>query len=108
MTAKLNAVTVAVNWRLAPREAAYIVNDAEATVLVAGEELLPLVEAIAPELTTVRKVVVVGGHPRYESYEVWLARQEITDPNEHAAGRHRRDAASRWLAADGRRRLPRR
>jgi acyl-CoA synthetase (AMP-forming)/AMP-acid ligase II len=83
--AKLNAVTVAVNWRLAPREAAYIVNDAEATVLVVGEELLPLAEAMEPELTTVKKVVVVGRHPRHESYEAWLARQEGTDPNESGA-----------------------
>ena len=73
--AKLNAVTVAVNWRLAPREAAYIVNDAEATVLVVGEELLPLAEAMEPELTTVKKVVVVGHHPRHDSYEAWLAGQ---------------------------------
>ena len=80
--AKLNAVTVAVNWRLAPREAAYIVNDAEAKVLVVGEELLPLADAMAAELTTVTKVVVLGHHPVHESYEPWLARQAATDPGE--------------------------
>lgn len=30
----INAVTVAVNWRLAPPEMAYIINDSEAKVLV--------------------------------------------------------------------------
>jgi len=83
--AKINAVTVAVNWRLAPREAAYVVNDAEATVLVVGEELLPVAEAMEPELTTVKKVVVLGRHPRHESYEAWVDRQEATDPNETSA-----------------------
>jgi acyl-CoA synthetase (AMP-forming)/AMP-acid ligase II len=83
--AKLNAVTVAVNWRLAAREAAYIVNDAEATVLVVGEELLPLAEAMEPELTTVKKVVVIGHHARHDSYEAWLAGQAATDPDETGA-----------------------
>ena len=32
--AKLNAVSVAVNWRLASREMEYILNDSEASVLV--------------------------------------------------------------------------
>jgi long-chain acyl-CoA synthetase len=83
--AKLNAVMVAVNWRLAPREAAYIVNDAEATVLVVGEELVPLAEAMEADLTTVKKVIVVGHHPRHDSYEAWLAPQAATDPDETVA-----------------------
>ena len=62
--AKLNAVNVAVNWRLAPPEVVHIVNDAQAKVLVVGEEFLPVLDAIADQLTTVKKVVVVGGIPR--------------------------------------------
>jgi long-chain acyl-CoA synthetase len=80
-TAKLNAVTCDVNWRLAPSEAAFIVNDAEAKVLIVGEEFLPVLEAMEPDLTTVKKVVVVGGsQQRYEDYEAWLARHAATDP----------------------------
>src|SRR5205823_14582100 len=41
--AKARAVTVAVNWRLAPAEIAYIVNDAMAEVLFFGEEDFPIV-----------------------------------------------------------------
>src|SRR5262245_18706494 len=48
--AKLNAVLVAVNWRLAPPEAAFIVNDAAAKVLVVGEDLVPLLDAFAADL----------------------------------------------------------
>ncbi len=45
--AKLNAVDVAVNWRLAPPEVAYIVNDSEAKVFVVGEDFVPVLDAIA-------------------------------------------------------------
>jgi long-chain acyl-CoA synthetase len=83
--ALLNAVCVDVNWRLAPPEVAYILNDAQAKVLVVGQELAPVLDAIADELTTAT-VVVVGGHPRFESYEDWVARQPAEDPGAEAAG----------------------
>ena len=44
--AKLNAVTVAVNWRLAPREIAQIINDAQAKVLVFGPDFVSQVEKV--------------------------------------------------------------
>src|SRR4051812_31028982 len=47
--AKLNAVTVDVNWRLAPPEMAQIVNDAGAKVLFVGAEFVPHLEKIEPE-----------------------------------------------------------
>ncbi len=78
--AKLNAVSVDVNWRLAPPEIIYIVNDAQTKVLVVGQEYAGVLDQIAPELTTVKKVVVVGGHAGYEAYEAWLDRQPETDP----------------------------
>src|SRR5438552_9386290 len=51
--AKLNAVDVAVNWRLAPAEILYTVNDAQAKVLFVGEEFAPAVDEIAGRLETV-------------------------------------------------------
>jgi long-chain acyl-CoA synthetase len=82
----LNAVCVDVNWRLAPPEVEYIVNDAEAKVLVVGPDFVPVLDAIAGNLTTVKKIVVIGGHPHHESYEDWLAGQPTTDPGEVATG----------------------
>src|SRR5438309_2165421 len=41
--AKARDVTVPVNWRLAPAEVAYIVNNALAEVLFVGEESYPLI-----------------------------------------------------------------
>src|SRR4051812_42377129 len=48
--AKLNAVLVAVNWRLAAPEAQFIVNDAQAKVLVVGQDLVPLLAGFEAEL----------------------------------------------------------
>src|SRR5436309_2322395 len=67
--AKLNAVDVAVNWRLAPPEISYTVNDAQAKVLFVGEEFVPAVDAIEDQLETVKKIVVLGKHPTHENYE---------------------------------------
>src|SRR5262245_17551070 len=41
---KLNAVNVALNWRLAPPELAGIINDARAKVLIVGREFIPHIE----------------------------------------------------------------
>jgi long-chain acyl-CoA synthetase len=73
--AKLGAVTVAVNWRLAPAEVAYIVNDAEAKVLAVGPEFVPVVDAIRAELTTVKRIVVCG-----DEFSVWRDEHEARDP----------------------------
>jgi long-chain acyl-CoA synthetase len=78
--AKVNAVDVAVNWRLAAPEVAYIVNDAQAKVLIVGEEFVPVLDAIEGDLTTVKKIVIVGSHPRHESFDDWTARHDATDP----------------------------
>ena len=42
-----NAVCVDVNWRLAPPEVEFIVNDAEAKVFVVGPDFVPVLDAIA-------------------------------------------------------------
>ncbi|MBS0527322.1 MAG: long-chain-fatty-acid--CoA ligase [Proteobacteria bacterium] len=79
--AKANAVMVSVNWRLAPPEVAHIVNDAEAEILVVGEEYFPMIEKIRGELKTVRKIVAFGRHPEAESFTTWRDRQPAADPN---------------------------
>jgi long-chain acyl-CoA synthetase len=78
--AKLNAVDVAVNWRLAPPEILYTVNDAQAKVLFVGEEFVPAIDEIEDGLDTVQKIVVLGKHPSHENYEDWMARYDAVDP----------------------------
>src|SRR5262245_62038909 len=66
---KVNAVNVAINWRLAPAEMEYTINDAQAKLLFVGPEFLAHLDAIEGRLTTVKKVIVIGSpHPRHESY----------------------------------------
>lgn len=46
----IGAVTVAVNWRLAPAEIAAVIDDSEATVLVLHREYVPALAAMRNDL----------------------------------------------------------
>ncbi|HEX5267275.1 MAG TPA: long-chain-fatty-acid--CoA ligase [Acidimicrobiales bacterium] len=76
---KVGAVNVAVNWRLAAAEMQYIVNDAEAKVLVVGPDFVGHLDQMRPGLDTVKTVVQIGG-PADTAYEDWLGRQPPADP----------------------------
>ena len=78
--ALLNAVCVDVNWRLAAPEIEYIVNDSDAKVLVVGPDFVPVLDAFAANLTTVTRIVVIGGADAYESYEDWVDSFPSEDP----------------------------
>src|SRR5580765_1569595 len=78
--AKLNAVGVAVNWRLAPTEMAYIIRDAQAKAVVVGPDFVPHIEKIEDDLAPGTTIVAIGGHGRWAAYEEWLGAQPDTDP----------------------------
>jgi len=83
--AKINAVMVAVNWRLAPPEVAYIVNDAGAKVLVVGNEFLPVIAAVQAELTSVKRLIVVDGEGQrddgdHDTFAAWIEPNPAHDP----------------------------
>lgn len=78
--ALLNAVAVDVNWRLAAPEVEFIVNDAQSKVLVVGPDFVPVLDAIAGNLPTVKKILVIGGDGRYADYATELAARPATDP----------------------------
>jgi long-chain acyl-CoA synthetase len=80
---KINAVTVAVNWRLAPPEMAFVIDDAEAKLLVLGEEFLEHLGAM--ETPGVKKVVVIGSSDAHESFDSWIDRHPAEDPRETSA-----------------------
>src|SRR3954464_6731140 len=69
-TSKIGAVTVPLNWRLAARELAAIVEDARPPVLVAGEAYAEVARTLQA-----RGLVVAG-----EEYERWLASHDAVDP----------------------------
>lgn len=79
---KADMVTVGINWRLAPPEVAWILNDAEARILFVGPEFIPLYDSIRDQLTTVEKVIVLApSHDRYPAYPQWRAAQPDHDPD---------------------------
>jgi len=78
--AKLNAVTVGVNWRLAPPEMEYTINDAEARVLVVGAEFVSHLDTFEPGLQTAKKIVVIGDHGKHESWDSWVSKRSNDDP----------------------------
>jgi long-chain acyl-CoA synthetase len=82
---KANVVNVAVNWRLTPAEMAYVINDAGARLLFVGPDFLGHLDEMESVLKTVEKIIVMGGHPRHESYETWVARHPADDPAQPAA-----------------------
>ncbi len=85
--AKSNIVLSVVNWRLAPAEMAYVINDAMAEILFVGEEFFSHIEQILGDLKTVKKIIALdGSREGWESYEVWRDRQRDQDPMLEIAG----------------------
>jgi long-chain acyl-CoA synthetase len=72
--AKLNAVLVAVNWRLAPPEMGWIINDAEAKVVFVGPDFAGHRLDFQPLLSAAPKVVMLG-----DAYEQWIGSQPAVD-----------------------------
>ncbi len=80
-SAKARAVSVGINWRLAPPEISYILNDAGAEILFVDEEFFSKIEKIKDELPNVKKITALTGqHPRWSSYADWLDGHSHSDP----------------------------
>lgn len=77
--AKARAVTVAVNWRLAPPEMAYILNHARVKLLVVGREFLGHVDQMKFD-DPPRVVVVESAEGGREGLVDWLSAHEDVDP----------------------------
>ncbi len=79
--AKADMVTVGINWRLAPPEVAWILNDAEAQILFVGPEFISLYEGIKDELKFVQKVIVLSDQDStYPTFAQWRNGQSDIDP----------------------------
>ncbi len=79
--AKAGGVFTPVNWRLAAPEIAYVINDAEATVLIVGGEFADAVRSIEPELAKVRQIVRFDEGPEnWAPYEAWRDAASDVDP----------------------------
>ncbi len=79
--AKLGAVMVPVNWRLAPPEVAYILNDCQAKLLFIGPGFVDLVRKIEKDLDHVE--LILGSEQAEEDfagYPAWRDGFEAEDP----------------------------
>lgn len=81
--AKTGIVPVPLNYRLAPAEWAYILNDAGARILFAGNDYPHQVDSIRGELKTTARFIVVGAtdQPGWETYHQFAADQPDTPPH---------------------------
>jgi fatty-acyl-CoA synthase len=68
-------VLLPLNVRLASQELAYILNDAEASVLFFEEQFLPLVESFRKELRSVKHFIPLDFKPS----QPWMARQNYEE-----------------------------
>lgn len=79
--ARAGAVSVGINWRLAPPEVAYILNDSRAEVLFVGPDFIGLAEQIRDQLDSVRHIVCMApGHPDWMEFVAWRDAQDDADP----------------------------
>jgi len=79
--AKAGAVSVGINWRLAPPEVAYILNDSRAEVLFVGPDFYALAESIRAEVPSLRRIVAMAaGHPAWPEFTAWRDQQTDADP----------------------------
>jgi len=80
----MGAVLHTVNIRLPAEHIVYILNHAEDTVLLIDADLLPVIQAIKPQLTTVKHFIVMSDEPvtaeGFLDYEALIAPQPATFP----------------------------
>jgi acyl-CoA synthetase (AMP-forming)/AMP-acid ligase II len=68
--AQVGTTNVLVNFRLAPAEIEYVLNDSGAAILFVGAELAEVVASLRDRLPTIRRVIQIGGSA--DGYEDWL------------------------------------
>lgn len=71
---KVGAMVVTLNFRLRDEETRYILNNAEAKVLIVGDRYVGMIDAIRPDLPAMERIICIGQEqPGTEPYEAVLA-----------------------------------
>ncbi|NEP60085.1 MAG: AMP-binding protein, partial [Symploca sp. SIO2G7] len=80
--AKINAVLVPINWRLAAAEVSYILRDSNVEVLFVGLEFYTLVESISNELDCIKIFIALEtAEPNWLTYDTWCQHHSDVQPN---------------------------
>src|SRR5260370_36817434 len=72
---KIKAILVPVNYRLRPLEGAYVLNDSRAKVIVAGPELVQVVDQARAEVPGQPAYIAIGG----QAPTGWLHYEEVVE-----------------------------
>lgn len=79
---KAKSVVVGVNWRLAPPEVAYVLNDAKTEMLFVGAEFYEIVGQVLDQCPGVKRVIALDGrHPEWTSFDDWRDSFPAADPH---------------------------
>ena len=71
-TIKSATVAVGVNWRLAPPEVLYVLNDSKSEIVFVSEDFYPVLDQIKDDLVTVKKIIAIDdNHPTHDGYLTW-------------------------------------
>lgn len=86
-SSKAGLVTIPLNYRLAPAEWSYILNDAQAKVLCAAGNYLQDVESIRSELKSIQTYIGIDGEsrPGWQAYQDLTAGQPETPPSRNVS-----------------------
>jgi acyl-CoA synthetase (AMP-forming)/AMP-acid ligase II len=81
--AKIGAVMTPIGWRLAPPEAAYILEDSGAPIVFVGPEVIGHAGEVAAQLDSRPMVIAMeaAGAGDYPLYEAWRDAAPDSDPN---------------------------
>jgi acyl-CoA synthetase (AMP-forming)/AMP-acid ligase II len=77
---KIGVVMAPVNWRLAPPEMIYIIDNAEAKALFVGVEFTDAVQGFAAKLASAPLIVAMEGGAPWPAYQAWRDAQPDTLP----------------------------
>lgn len=84
--AKAGAVYTPLNWRLAPPEMAYLIEDAEARVLLVGSLFTDAIRAVEADLIRSRSIICYAdAHDHWQSYVAWRDAAPADDPHREGA-----------------------
>ena len=79
---KVGVVPTPINYRLAPPEWAYIIDDSGARVLVVEEEFCAGIDSVRAKLPNVERFICLDGQPAgWESFTDWLNGQPENNPS---------------------------
>ncbi|MDX1698524.1 MAG: AMP-binding protein, partial [Thiohalobacterales bacterium] len=81
-SSKVGVVPTPINYRLAPPEWAYIVDDSGASVLVAEQEFCAGIDTVRDRLPGIKRFICLDGKPSgWESFRDWLDGQQDSNPH---------------------------